>query len=124
MLPNKVYAIQEPLHWHEVISYLIIGTEKAILFDTGMGIKDISSVVKQLTDLEVIVVNSHTHADHVGDNHRFEKIHVFNDQRSVELLLNGQPNEELKHHLNVDLFAEGYPEDFIPDAYVIPPIGE
>lgn len=123
-LPNNVYGIHEPHHWQEVISYLIIGSEKAILFDTGMGIKDISKVVKQLTDLEVIVINSHTHFDHVGDNHRFDKIFVFDDGRSVELLLNGQPNETLRYDTNADLFYEGYPEGFNPNAYVILPIRE
>jgi glyoxylase-like metal-dependent hydrolase (beta-lactamase superfamily II) len=120
-LPNNVYGIHEPHHWQEVISYLIIGSEKAILFDTGMGIKDISKVVKQLTDREVIVINSHTHFDHVGDNHRFEEIYVYDDGRSVDLLLNGQPNEALRHDMNADLFYEGYPEGFDPDAYVILP---
>ena len=57
-LPNNVFGIHEPHHWQEVISYLIVGSDKAILFDTGMGIKDISKVVNQLTDKEIIVVNS------------------------------------------------------------------
>ena len=123
-LPNNVYAIHEPHHWQEVISYLIIGSEKAILFDTGMGIKDISKVVGKLTNKEIIVVNSHTHFDHVGDDHRFENIFVFDDGRSVNILLNGQPNEALRHDLEAKSFYKGYPEDFDPDAYVILPVRE
>jgi glyoxylase-like metal-dependent hydrolase (beta-lactamase superfamily II) len=121
-LPNNVYGIHEPHHWQEVISYLIIGSEKAVLFDTGMGIKDIVKAVKQLTDLEVIVINSHTHFDHVGDNHKFEKIYVYDDGRSVDLLLNGQPNEALRYDLNEESFYNGYPEGFNPDEYVILPV--
>lgn len=69
------YAIYEPDQSEEVISYLVLGRDKAILFDTGMGISNIRAVVEQLTKLRVIVVNSHTHNDHVGDNWRFETIY-------------------------------------------------
>jgi glyoxylase-like metal-dependent hydrolase (beta-lactamase superfamily II) len=66
-----VFAIYEPHQFEEVISYLVIGSEKALLFDTGMGISNIKAVVDGLTGLPVSVVNSHTHNDHVGDNWRF-----------------------------------------------------
>ena len=36
-----VFAIYEPQQSEETISYLILGKEKALLFDTGMGISDI-----------------------------------------------------------------------------------
>jgi glyoxylase-like metal-dependent hydrolase (beta-lactamase superfamily II) len=70
-----VFAIYEPHQLEEVISYLIIGDEKALLFDTGMGISNIQAVVAGLTRLPVIVVNSHTHNDHVGDNWRFSEVY-------------------------------------------------
>ena len=72
------YAIYEPHQSEEVISFLILGREKAILFDTGMGISNIRAVVEQLTKLPVTVVNSHTHNDHVGDNWRFDTIYSMN----------------------------------------------
>jgi glyoxylase-like metal-dependent hydrolase (beta-lactamase superfamily II) len=58
-----------------VISYLIVGSNRALLFDTGMGIGDIKAVVSGLTKLPVSVLNSHTHNDHVGDNWRFNDIY-------------------------------------------------
>lgn len=70
-----VFAIYEPRQSEEVISYLVIGTRKAILFDTGMGISNIKAVVEELTKLPVSVVNSHTHNDHVGDNWRFSEVY-------------------------------------------------
>ncbi|HKF39858.1 MAG TPA: hypothetical protein VKB21_02165, partial [Candidatus Acidoferrum sp.] len=36
-----IFAIYEPHQAEEVISYLILGQQRAILFDTGMGISDI-----------------------------------------------------------------------------------
>lgn len=73
-LEDSVYAIYEPYNWQQVISYLIIGSEKAILFDTGMGLDSIQSVVKELTSLPVTVINSHTHFDHIGGNADFKNI--------------------------------------------------
>lgn len=71
---ERVYAIYEPYNWQEVISYLVIGSEKALLFDTGMGLDSIQAVVKQLTSLPVTVINSHTHFDHIGGNADFKNI--------------------------------------------------
>jgi glyoxylase-like metal-dependent hydrolase (beta-lactamase superfamily II) len=70
-----IFAIYEPRQLEEVISYLILGTDKAVLFDTGMGIGNIQAVVAGLTKLPVSVVNSHTHNDHVGDNWRFRDVY-------------------------------------------------
>jgi glyoxylase-like metal-dependent hydrolase (beta-lactamase superfamily II) len=68
------FAIYEPHQFEEVISYLILGEKRALLFDTGMGIGKISSVVTRLTKLPVIVLNSHTHFDHTGGNAEFSDI--------------------------------------------------
>ncbi len=71
---GSVYAIYEPYQSEETIGYLILGTDKAILFDTGMGISDIKRVVAELTKLPILVLNSHTHDDHVGGNWEFDTV--------------------------------------------------
>ena len=68
------FAIYEPHQSEEVISYLIVGQKQALLFDTGMGIADIHKVVSRLTSRPVVVLNSHTHDDHVGGNWQFNFI--------------------------------------------------
>ena len=70
----QTFAIYEPHQSEEVISYLIVGTKQALLFDTGMGIANIKRVVSRLTSLPVVVLNSHTHDDHVGGNWEFNSI--------------------------------------------------
>lgn len=70
----EVFAIYEPHQSEEVISYLIVGKKQALLFDTGMGISDIKKVTAELTKLPIIVMNSHTHDDHVGGNWQFDTI--------------------------------------------------
>jgi glyoxylase-like metal-dependent hydrolase (beta-lactamase superfamily II) len=68
------FAIYEPHQSEEVISYLIVGQKQALLFDTGMGIADIKKIVSRLTSRPVVVLNSHTHDDHVGGNWQFNSI--------------------------------------------------
>lgn len=73
---DGVFAIYEPGQFEEVISFLITGEERALLFDTGLGIGDMHRVVDGLTDLDVVVLNSHTHYDHIGGNHQFETVYA------------------------------------------------
>jgi glyoxylase-like metal-dependent hydrolase (beta-lactamase superfamily II) len=75
---SGVFAIYEPHQSEETIAYLITGTNRAILFDTGMGISDIKKVTEELTKLPVIVLNSHTHNDHVGGNWQFDTVYGMN----------------------------------------------
>lgn len=74
-LASNVFAIYEPHQSEEVISYLIVGKKRALLFDTGMGISDIKKVTTEITNLSIIVLNSHTHDDHVGGNWEFSTIY-------------------------------------------------
>jgi glyoxylase-like metal-dependent hydrolase (beta-lactamase superfamily II) len=69
-----VFAINEPRQYEGVTSFLVIGSDRAVLFDSGLGVAPIRDVVRRLTRLPVIVVNSHTHFDHVGGNREFEDI--------------------------------------------------
>lgn len=69
-----VYAIAEPQQFQETISYLIVGTRSALLFDTGLGMAPLRPVVERLTALPVRVLNSHTHYDHVGGNAEFRDV--------------------------------------------------
>jgi glyoxylase-like metal-dependent hydrolase (beta-lactamase superfamily II) len=69
------FAIYEPHQSEEVISYLIVGQKQALLFDTGMGIGNIHKVVSRLTSRPVVVLNSHTHDDHVGGNWQFNFVY-------------------------------------------------
>jgi glyoxylase-like metal-dependent hydrolase (beta-lactamase superfamily II) len=68
--PNTI-AIYEPHQSEETIAYLIMGTKQAVLFDTGMGIVNIHALVTRLTSRPIVVLNSHTHNDHIGGNWQF-----------------------------------------------------
>jgi glyoxylase-like metal-dependent hydrolase (beta-lactamase superfamily II) len=70
-----VFAIYEPHQAEETVSYLIVGTKQALLFDTGMGFGNLKAVVARLTSRPLVVLNSHTHDDHVGGNWQFPFIY-------------------------------------------------
>lgn len=123
-LPNQVLAISEPGHWQHVISHLILGASKSVLFDTGMGISDISEVVKKLTDTDVMVVNSHTHFDHIGDDWRFAEIYVYADNQAVEILKKGHSHKMVLFDSEPDKFIKPPPPGFDPEKYIIRPIDE
>ena len=70
------YAISEPKYWQENVSYLLIGSRQALLFDTGPGIYSIRAAVAALTPLPVVAIPSHLHFDHVGDLEEFDDVRL------------------------------------------------
>jgi glyoxylase-like metal-dependent hydrolase (beta-lactamase superfamily II) len=114
------YALLEPYHDEEVISYLILGADRAVLLDTGMGIGDISAEVAALTDLPVVVVTSHYHYDHVGDNYRFAEVWAFDNDMEVARLEVGLSRAECAHYLIPERYSE-LPPGFNSSAYEIRP---
>lgn len=69
-----VFAIHEPRQYETVTAFLVVGTQRAVLFDSGLGVASIRRVVEKLTPLPVTVLNSHTHFDHVGGNREFTDV--------------------------------------------------
>ncbi len=120
-LPFDVYGIYEPGQFQEVISFLVVGSDKAVLVDTGMGMGNIKTVTDELTDKEVEVVNTHTHFDHIGDNSRFEKIAVYNDPEAVEVMKKGADHERMLRNIEGDSVWKPWPQGFDPENYTIEP---
>ena len=54
--------------------FLLIGAERALLIDCGMGIGDLRGAVEMLTDKPVIVALSHGHVDHTGNARQFPEV--------------------------------------------------
>jgi len=51
---------------NNVYCYLLIGNEKALLFDTTYGYGSLYRVIREITELPVTVVLGHGHFDHTG----------------------------------------------------------
>lgn len=70
-IADGVWQLTEPGH---VCSWLVAGSRRAALIDTGCGIAPIRPVAESLTSLPITVVNTHRHFDHVGGNAEFSDI--------------------------------------------------
>lgn len=57
-----------------VYMFLLIGKTNALLIDTGMSQGKLDKILPQLTNLPIIVINTHGHIDHVASNHLFDKV--------------------------------------------------
>ncbi|MCG8336639.1 MAG: MBL fold metallo-hydrolase, partial [Proteobacteria bacterium] len=117
---DTTFAILEPHHDEEVISYLLLGSEKAALIDTGMGIANIKVEVEEITDLPVIVLNTHTHFDHTGDNFQFNEIACFDHSFEIDNLNNGHGNQFCSNFMHPTSY-KNLPSGFEPAEYQIKP---
>lgn len=78
-IDEHTYIIGEPRSSQYNSSFLIIGSDKAILLDAGAGerpehIPNMREMAESLTDKPVTLVLSHFHFDHIGDLDEFEGI--------------------------------------------------
>lgn len=63
---------------HESTAYLVVGSKKALVIDTTYDDEDLHAVVRSITDLPLMVVNTHGHCDHIFGNVFFDKAY-FNE---------------------------------------------
>lgn len=59
-----------------VCMYLVEGTQRAALLDTGFGFGDLKGYVQSLTDKPCDVLLSHGHLDHAGGAGQFETVYL------------------------------------------------
>jgi glyoxylase-like metal-dependent hydrolase (beta-lactamase superfamily II) len=114
-----VFAIYEPHQAEEVISYLIVGHKQAVLFDTGMGIGNIRRVTTLLTSRPVVVLNSHTHDDHVGGNWQFAFVYGM-DTEFTRTNAKGS-REDAQAEIAPDQLCGDLPKGFNPKTYATKP---
>ena len=117
---SDVWAIYEPFQWQEVISYLIIGANTALLFDSGNGIGDIKAIVDQLTDKPIQVLNSHSHFDHIGGNYQFENVLSPSTKFSIANS-KGDESQSVKMEASADALCKDLPAGVTEDNHHIEP---
>lgn len=115
----RVFAIYEPHQAEETIGYLILGEKRALLFDTGMGISDVKKVTAELTKLPIIVLNSHTHDDHVGGNWEFETVYGM-DTEFTRTNAKGS-REDAQAEITPDQICGDLPNGFDAKTYATKP---
>jgi glyoxylase-like metal-dependent hydrolase (beta-lactamase superfamily II) len=113
------FAIYEPYQAEEVISYLMVGSKQALLFDTGMGIGNIKAIVARLTSRPIVVLNSHTHDDHVGGNWQFPFVYGM-DTAFTRASAKGS-REDAQAEIAKDQLCGALPKGFDPAKYSTKP---
>ena len=103
-IDEMTIAIGEPRYYQQNYSYLILGKDRAILLDTGPGLRDIRAVVESLTKLPVTAVSSHLHYDHIGNHDRFDKVALIDLPSIRKSVSSGVFSPSFSEHLG---FLEG-----------------
>ena len=116
---KNVFAIYEPHQSEETIGYLILGDKQALLFDTGMGISDVKKVTAELTKLPIIVLNSHTHDDHVGGTWQFATVYGM-DTAFTRANAKGS-REDAQAEIAPDQICGELPQNFDAKSYATKP---
>ena len=115
---DNVYQIRDSI---SVLSTLVIGENKALIFDTCYGIGDLLAEVKKLTDKPLIVVNSHGHMDHSCGNYQFSKVYITKDD--YELCLKHNNKDRRMRNVKAALDKKVLPVDFDVEKYINQPAG-
>ncbi len=125
----KIYEIAanlvvfyEPRHYEQTLVNLIIGRERAALIDTGCGIGDLRKAVKAVTDKPVVVINTHTHPDHLGSNYQFGDVAMFDHPLAHRVAEKGVPHQTMQNEILAEkLVIKPWPQDFDPNGFCLPP---
>lgn len=80
-IDKDTYVVSEYRHREETHCYLLLGKEKALLIDTGLGVANIREIVEKITSLPIMVVTTHVHWDHIGGHRFFEEFGVHEEEK-------------------------------------------
>lgn len=117
----SVFAFYEPGQFEEVISYLVLGEERAVLIDTGLGIGNIKNLAEEFTGSPITVVNTHSHYDHVAQNYLFGTVAIFDAANARQVSQNGYSKEQMAPLLADGMLSQPLPKDFDSKNYQVPP---
>lgn len=117
VIDDNTFAISEYKHWEETHCYLMCGTEKAVLIDTGLGVSNIRSAVDSLTTLPIMAVTTHAHWDHIGGHKYFEDIAVHEAEKEWLSVRFPIPLQVVKRNLMCK--PCDFPKDFMLEDYQI-----
>lgn len=79
MSDNSVYTVTQIDSGSWIIDdngarmFFFTGKDKALLVDSGYGSGDLKKTLSELTDLPVMLVNTHADHDHIGCNAQFDR---------------------------------------------------
>lgn len=117
VIDADTWCISEYRHWEEPHCYLLRGTDRAVLIDTGLGVDDLGRVVRSLTRLPVTVLLTHAHWDHLGGLGQFDRFALHGAERSWVEDRFPLPLGAVKS--NLTRVRCDFPPDFRPEDYQV-----
>lgn len=83
---ENTYQIVDPgIGIGSVMLYLLVGSERALLIDSGYGLLNLREIVRQVTDKDVVCACTHGHIDHALGAWQFEKAYMHSRDGEVFL---------------------------------------
>ncbi len=110
---DKIYQFKDKLG---SLSTLLIGSEKALVLDTCYGIGDLYKEIRKITDLPLVVINSHGHMDHTGGNYQFDEVYIHS--KDYELVKKHNTLEWRKRNIESAIKLNVLPLDFNQEEYL------
>lgn len=75
---NGVFHVVSP-GWSPSYIYIVEGSSRALVIDTGYGIGNLKGLIEKITTLPYDVVNTHFHGDHTLGNYQFTDVYIHKD---------------------------------------------
>ncbi|MCI2068116.1 MAG: MBL fold metallo-hydrolase [Bacilli bacterium] len=107
-------------------TYLLLGKDKALLIDSGLGVGDLYQTIRELTELPIVLALTHRHCDHAGGRNYFKEYYVNeNDKPLIYKILSSQfaskkllsMNKENKNPVKFNKQPNHAKPVFIKDGY-------
>jgi glyoxylase-like metal-dependent hydrolase (beta-lactamase superfamily II) len=81
------------------LCYLVEGKTNALLIDSLFGIGNLHSFCRELTDLPIILANTHGHSDHVGGNFDFDECYIHPNDIALMYQMKENRIENLRNNI-------------------------
>lgn len=94
--------------------YLLIGSNSAILIDTGLGTINLKEVIEQITNKPICVINTHGHIDHISQNYQFDKVYL--NEADEEIFLEHSSTDFRKKFFKQRLIKKGASSEVLEKA--------
>lgn len=111
-----------------VRSFLIEGTDGAVLVDAGRGIGDLRSLIESITSSPIELFITHWHWDHIGNAASFDSVYISEREQAADgrVTIDAVTDEfvDSPQAFVDDWLADGnaFPESFDPESFTVDPV--
>jgi glyoxylase-like metal-dependent hydrolase (beta-lactamase superfamily II) len=107
------------------LQYLVVGDDRALLVDAGIGVGDLRSLVADLIDVPVSLLLTHSHWDHIGAAAQFDDVSIHERERGpdgrvgIDTLTDEFVDRPAQYAAEWQATGRDLPDGFDPETYGI-----